>query len=69
MLMNFGVRIDEVRRKARATKAYIKSDNTFGYWESGTSWTYTGENGQGGYADRTTVLRIRAARIDAQPQQ
>lgn len=57
------------RRKARATKAYIKSDNTFGYWESGTSWTYTGENGQGGYADRTTVLRIRAARIDAQPQQ
>lgn len=57
------------RRKARATKAYIKSDNTFGYWKSGTSWTYTGENGQGGYADRTTVLRIRAARIDAQPQQ
>lgn len=57
------------RRKARATKAYIKSDNTFGYWESGTSWTYTGETGQGGYADRTTVLRIRAARIDAQPQQ
>lgn len=56
---------------ARATKAYIGTDGAFHYYGSGTSENekYTGENGTGGFAPRKTVLRIRAARIDANPQQ
>lgn len=54
---------------ARATKAYIKDDGSgFGYYQSGTSYEYTGENGTGGFAPRKTILRIRAARIDAEKQ-
>lgn len=57
------------RNYARATKAYIKDDGSgFGYYESGTGNTYTGEDGEGGFAPRKTILRIRAARIDNQPQ-
>lgn len=52
---------------ARATKAYIDGGQ-FRYYESGTGNVYTGENGTGGFAPRRTVLRIRAARIDANPQ-
>jgi len=52
---------------ARATKAYIK-DGIFKYYNSGTNDIYTNENGTGGYAFRKTSLRIRAARIDADPQ-
>lgn len=48
---------------ARATKAFIKEDGmSFGYWESGTGNRY--EDGNGGFAPRKTILRIRAARID-----
>ncbi len=55
---------------ARATKAYIKDDGSgFDYYQSGTSYEYTGENGTGGFTPRKTILRIRAARIDNQPQQ
>jgi len=53
---------------ARATKAYIGNNGNFQYYESGTGYVYTGENGTGGFAPRKTVLRIRAARIDAEPQ-
>lgn len=53
---------------ARATKAYIGTDGKFHYHNSGTRYTYTGENGTGGFAQRKTSLRIRAARIDNQKQ-
>lgn len=53
---------------ARATKAYIGTDGKFHYYNSGTGDGYGGENGTGGFADRKTTLRIRAARIDNQPQ-
>lgn len=54
---------DENRNYARATKAFIKEDGTsFDYWESGTGNRY--EDGNGGFAPRKTILRIRAARID-----
>ena len=59
---------DENQNYARATKAYIDGGQ-FRYYESGTGNVYTGENGTGGFAPRRTVLRIRAARIDANPQQ
>lgn len=52
---------------ARATKAYI-DNGTFKYYESDSGKPYTGENGTGGFAERKKVLRIRAARIDAEPQ-
>lgn len=58
---------NENRNYARATKAFIKEDGTsFDYWESGTGNRY--EDGNGGFAPRKTILRIRAARIDAEPQ-
>ena len=53
---------------ARATKAYIGTDGNFHYYESGTGNTYTGESGEGGFTPRRQILRIRAARIDDQPQ-
>lgn len=57
------------RNYARATKAYIKDDGSgFDYYKSGTSNTYTGEDGEGGFAPRKTILRIRAARIDNKAQ-
>ena len=61
----------ENNNQARATKAYIKPDNSFGYYESGYAqdmYEENGENGASGRALRTTSLRIRAARIDAEPQ-
>lgn len=58
----------ENNNQARATKAYIGDDGKFNYYKSGTGNVYTGENGTGGFAPRATVLRIRAARIDAEPQ-
>lgn len=54
--------------RARATKAYIGTDGKFHYYESGDGHDYTHENGIGGAALRTQPLRIRAARIDANPQ-
>lgn len=57
----------ENSNNARATKAYIEGGK-FKYRTSGKSDTYTGENGTGGFAPRKTILRIRAARIDANPQ-
>ena len=58
---------NENRNYVRATKAFIKEDGTsFDYWESGTGNRY--EDGNGGFAPRKTILRIRAARIDAEPQ-
>lgn len=60
----------ENQQKARATKAYIK-DGQFHYYESGVGNNYTSESGIGGAAnreDQTQYLRIRAARIDADPQ-
>lgn len=59
---------DENANYARATKAYIGTDGTFHYYNSGTGNIYTGENGNGGFTPRKNILRIRAARIDANPQ-
>lgn len=63
---------------ARATKAYITEDNKFDYYKSGVGITgvnqerpmyeVQGENGTSGRAMRSTTLRIRAARVDANPQ-
>ena len=58
----------EDQQRARATKAYIGTDGKFHYYESGDGHDYTHENGIGGAALRTQPLRIRAARIDANPQ-
>lgn len=60
---------NENQNYARATKAYIGTDGRFHYYNSGTGDEYNGENGTGGFAPRKTKLRIRAARIDANPQQ
>lgn len=49
---------------ARATKAYIGTDGKFHYYESGSSYEYDGEQGEGGFTPRKTTLRIRAARKD-----
>lgn len=59
----------ENQNYARATKAYINDEGKFDYYKSGTGNIYNGENGTGGFAPRKTALRIRAARIDANPQQ
>lgn len=59
---------EENQARARATKAYIGEDNKFHYYESDESHEYSGEGGIGGFALRTQSLRIRAARIDNQPQ-
>lgn len=59
---------NENQNYARATKAYIGTDGRFHYYNSGTGDEYKGENGTGGFARRKEVLRIRAARIDADPQ-
>ena len=59
----------ENQNYARATKAYIGTDGKFHYYNSGTGNGYNGENGEGGFASRKTSLRIRAARIDANPQE
>ena len=65
-----GGKYSENSNYARATKAYIKDDGSgFGYYQSGTDNVYSGENGTGGFTPRKTILRIRAARIDNQPQQ
>lgn len=53
---------------ARATKAYIGTDGKFHYYNSGTGNIYDGDKGDGGFAPRKEVLRIRAARIDAEAQ-
>lgn len=58
----------QLTEKARATKAYIGEDSKFHYYESGEDYPYDGENGNGGSTYRTQSLRIRAARIDANPQ-
>ena len=63
-----GDRFVEDQQRARATKAYIGTDGKFHYYESGDGHDYTHENGIGGAALRTQPLRIRAARIDANPQ-
>lgn len=60
---------NESNNHARATKAYIKKDGSFDYYESGPDYTYEGEDGEGGYAPRKTILRIRAARYDDEPQE
>ena len=57
---------------ARATKAYITESGDFDYYESGVHqpmYEDSGrESGTSGRALRTTSLRIRAARIDDEPQ-
>ena len=60
-------RFEENLERARATKAYIENGE-FHYYESGDGHDYTNESGTGGAALRTQSLRIRAARIDAEPQ-
>lgn len=71
---------DENNNQARATKAYIGPDEngnpTYKYYESGAlesgepriMYEEYGDNGESGKAMRTSLLRIRAARIDNQPQ-
>lgn len=59
---------DENPNYARATKAYIGTDGKFHYYNSGTGNIYDGDKGDGGFAPRKGVLRIRAARIDAEAQ-
>lgn len=70
----------ENNEHARATKAYIAENNTFGYYPSSmgddgnseqrTMYEDAGrDNGNSGRANRRTALRIRAARIDADPQE
>lgn len=59
---------DENPNYARATKAYIGTDGKFHYYNSGTGNIYDGDKGEGGFASRKEVLRIRAARIDAEAQ-
>lgn len=67
----------EDRTQARASKAYITTDEDgneiFAYYESGvagengqkrTMYEVNGDSGDSGRAMRTTSLRIRAARID-----
>lgn len=65
-------RQEENLRYARATKAHLieNEDGTtsFKYSESGDGYDYTGENGEGGRTPRKQLLRIRAARTDALPQ-
>ena len=58
----------ENSNNARATKAYIGTDGKFHYYNSGTGNIYDGDKGEGGFASRKEVLRIRAARIDAEAQ-
>lgn len=67
---------DENTSHARGTKAYI-DNGVFRYYESGVGTddkerplyeNSGGDNGNSGRARRTTSLRIRAARIDAEPQ-
>ena len=60
---------------ARATKAYINDNNQFQYYESSIGDDdgaerpmFESHSGESGRAYRTSVLRIRAARIDAEPQ-
>lgn len=62
-------RFNENVQTARATKAYIGDDGKFHYYESGEGHDYTNENGTGGAAYRSQSLRIRAARIDTEPQE
>lgn len=64
----FGIITYENQQRARATKAYIGEDGKFHYYESNEDNLYTGENGTGGAALRSQSLRIRAARIDNEPQ-
>lgn len=70
----------ENNEHARATKAYITENNTFGYYPSSmgddgnseqrTMYEDAGrDNGNSGRANRRTALRIRAARIDTEPQE
>lgn len=54
---------EESTTYARATKAIKNADNTFKYAESSSSNGFTDHSGNGGYALRTTSLRIRAAYI------
>lgn len=63
-----GITFYENQQRARATKAYIENGK-FHYYESGEGYDYTNENGTGGAALRTQSLRIRAARIDTEPQE
>lgn len=71
----------EDKTQARASKAYITTDEDgneiFAYYESGvagengqkrTMYEVNGDSGDSGRAMRTTSLRIRAARIDAEKQ-
>lgn len=68
----------ENNEHARATKAYITENNTFGYYPSSigdddssterTMYEVYGDNGTSGRALRSTSIRIRAARIDAEKQ-
>ena len=69
--VNVGIffdRFEENQQRARATKAYIGDDGKFHYYESGDGHNYIDENSDGGAALRTQSLRIRAARIDTDPQ-
>lgn len=67
-IWGLGITFYENQQRARATKAYIENGK-FHYYESGEGYDYTNENGTGGAALRTQSLRIRAARIDANPQE
>lgn len=68
----------ENNNHARATKAYIDGNQSFGYYPSSigdddssterTMYEVYGDNGTSGRALRSTSIRIRAARIDAEPQ-
>lgn len=70
--------IGENNNHARATKAYIDGNQSFGYYPSSigdddssterTMYEVYGDNGTSGRALRSTSIRIRAARIDADPQ-
>lgn len=67
-ILGLGITFYENQERARATKAFIGDDGKFHYYESGEGHNYKDENSDGGAALRTQSLRIRAARIDAEPQ-
>ncbi len=71
--------VGENNNHARATKAYINGNQSFGYYPSSigdddssterTMYEAFGDNGASGRALRSTSIRIRAVRIDANPQE
>ena len=55
---------NENRNYARATQAFITDQEKFDYKKSFDDGNCDYDEGEGGYASRKTILRIRAARID-----